>query len=129
MRPNPREIHREQGPRAKANRAWVILHLGEASTPCEFIRIESEPILDADRLEMWTYVKNMRCPLLVLTFPGLVALSLYIRARSLATGQFNATLWSPVQAWRVRDAHLHALAAMRETHQPVVTSCKLSWNP
>jgi GT2 family glycosyltransferase len=104
----------------------VIHHVGGGLSG----RASDFAIYHGARNRVWTYFKNMPLPLLVLTLPGHVVLSVYILARGLMTGRVR-------QTWRgMRDGvrGLPALQARPGARQPRSVSLwqlarSMAWNP
>ncbi len=88
-------------------------------------------IYHGTRNRLWTYAKNMPTPLLILTLPVHVALSVYLLIRSGAIGRFEATkrgMWHGLTGivkirsggkWRVKKRRITLLELMSQ----------MAWNP
>tara|TARA_R110000787_G_scaffold174056_2_gene286602 strand:+ start:364 stop:1401 length:1038 start_codon:yes stop_codon:yes gene_type:complete len=105
----------------------VIHHAGSA------ISGEGSPFstYHGTRNRIWTYFKNMPLPLLILTLPAHIAISIYLLIRSMLNGRFKSTaqgVWHGIryipgimidQRWRTTDRRVSVWELART----------MAWNP
>lgn len=108
-------------------RGAVVHHAGGAISG----RASAFSTYHGTRNRIWTYTKNMPLPLLILTLPGHLALTLYVLARNSFTPRFkpmirglmdgisgtHGIVTSPLWKQRTRRLHLWELAR------------RMAWNP
>lgn len=105
----------------------VILHAGSGITG----RTSEFAIFHGTRNRLWIYAKNTPLPLLILTLPGHVLLTLAILLRGLATGRAGPTF----RGLKAGIAGLGAIRRDRTYGPPERTAslcdlmCAMAWNP
>lgn len=83
------------------------------------------------RNRVWTYVKNMPLPLLIMTLPGHVALSLYLLIRNIGSPRFKP-MWKGLMDG-AREAFSHRRASLWRVERQSLPDPELvrrmAWNP
>jgi len=115
------------GERCQFDPRCVIRHAGSGIAG----KASHFAVFHGARNGLWTYVKNMPGPLLLITLPVWIVGTLAILARGLVTGRFAATASGLVAGFRDLGPALEARRALRRRRRASLTSIivALSWNP
>ncbi len=115
------------GERCQFDPRCRVTHVGSGITG----KASAFAVFHGARNGLWTYIKNMPGPLLILTFPVWLAGTMAILARGLFTGRFTSTAKGLGAAIGDLGPALAARRAMRKDRRADQRSIALalSWNP